>query len=56
MDIGEVAFKTNLNLLSNTLFSKDLADPFSDSKVQLNNMIGTLMIEGELTRRVKEKE
>ncbi|XP_016566322.2 geraniol 8-hydroxylase isoform X2 [Capsicum annuum] len=32
VDIGQVAFKTNLNLMSNTLFSKDLADPFSDSK------------------------
>ncbi|XP_047261367.1 geraniol 8-hydroxylase isoform X2 [Capsicum annuum] len=32
MEIGQAVFKTNLNLLSNTLFSKDLADPFSDSK------------------------
>ncbi|XP_060180785.1 geraniol 8-hydroxylase-like isoform X2 [Lycium barbarum] len=32
LDVGQTAFKTNLNLLSNTLFSKDLADPFSDSK------------------------
>ncbi|KAM3337169.1 geraniol 8-hydroxylase isoform X1 [Capsicum galapagoense] len=32
LDVGQIAFKTNLNLLSNTLFSKDLADPFSDSK------------------------
>ncbi|KAM3357228.1 hypothetical protein P3S68_023942 [Capsicum galapagoense] len=31
--LGRVAFKTILNLLSNTLFSKDLADPFSNSKV-----------------------
>ncbi|CAN4090775.1 unnamed protein product [Withania somnifera] len=32
LEVGQVAFKTNLNLLSNTFFSKDLADPFSDSK------------------------
>ncbi|KAF3646649.1 Geraniol 8-hydroxylase [Capsicum annuum] len=39
MEIGQAVFKTNLNLLSNTLFSKDLADPFSDSKVELKNVI-----------------
>ncbi|XP_055813982.1 geraniol 8-hydroxylase-like isoform X2 [Solanum dulcamara] len=32
LDVGQIAFKTNLNLLSNTIFSKDLADPFSDLK------------------------
>ncbi|XP_059297766.1 geraniol 8-hydroxylase-like isoform X2 [Lycium ferocissimum] len=32
LDVGQAAFKTNLNFLSNILFSKDLADPFSDSK------------------------
>ncbi|PHT97020.1 Geraniol 8-hydroxylase [Capsicum chinense] len=35
LNVRQVAYKTNLNLLSNTLFSKDLADPFSDSKVEL---------------------
>nr|XP_016437353.1 PREDICTED: geraniol 8-hydroxylase-like [Nicotiana tabacum] len=39
VDVGQVAFKTSLNLLSNTLFSKDLADPFSDSKVELKEVI-----------------
>ncbi|MCD7464890.1 hypothetical protein HAX54_000160 [Datura stramonium] len=39
LDVGQVAFKTSLNLLSNTLFSKDLADPFSDSKVELKDVI-----------------
>ncbi|KAH0640688.1 hypothetical protein KY290_037923 [Solanum tuberosum] len=43
LDIGQVAFKTNLNLLSNTLFSKDLADPFSDSKVELKDVIWGIM-------------
>ncbi|KAH0675368.1 hypothetical protein KY285_023169 [Solanum tuberosum] len=39
VDVGQVAFKTSLNLLSNTLFSKDLVDPFSDSKVELKEVI-----------------
>ncbi|KAM3327374.1 hypothetical protein P3S67_002500 [Capsicum chacoense] len=45
LDVGEVAFKTNLNLLSNTLFSKDLAGPFSDSKVELKDVIWGIMNE-----------
>nr|XP_016438735.1 PREDICTED: geraniol 8-hydroxylase-like [Nicotiana tabacum] len=45
VDIGQVAFKTNLNLVSNTLFSKDLADPFSDSKVELKDAIWGIMAE-----------
>ncbi|PHT55234.1 Geraniol 8-hydroxylase [Capsicum baccatum] len=31
VDIGRAAFRTSLNLLSNTIFSKDLTDPFSHS-------------------------
>ncbi|CAN4120908.1 unnamed protein product [Withania somnifera] len=45
VDIGRAAFKTNLNLVSNTLFSKDLADPFSDSKVELKEVIWSIMAE-----------
>ncbi|PHT28280.1 Geraniol 8-hydroxylase [Capsicum baccatum] len=45
LDVGQVTFKTNLNLLSNTLFSKDLADPFSDSKVELKDVIWGIMNE-----------
>ncbi|WMV48503.1 hypothetical protein MTR67_041888 [Solanum verrucosum] len=45
LDISQVAFKTNLNLLSNILFSKDLADPFSDSKVELKDVIWGIMAE-----------
>ncbi|KAK6781338.1 hypothetical protein RDI58_023522 [Solanum bulbocastanum] len=45
LDVGQVAFKANLNLLSNTLFSKDLADPFSDSKVELKEVIWSVMAE-----------
>ncbi|PHT28842.1 Geraniol 8-hydroxylase [Capsicum baccatum] len=43
VDIGEVAFKTNLNLLSNTLFSRDLADPFSDAKAELMDVISSIV-------------
>ncbi|KAG5589634.1 hypothetical protein H5410_040148 [Solanum commersonii] len=39
LDICQAVFKTNFNLMCNTLFSKDLADPFSDSKVELKDMI-----------------
>jgi len=40
VDVGQIVFKTNLNLVSNTLFSKDLVDLCSDLKVELNyNMI-----------------
>ncbi|KAH0644494.1 hypothetical protein KY284_032378 [Solanum tuberosum] len=45
LDICQVVFKTNFNLMCNTLFSKDLADPFSDSKVELKDMIWGVMEE-----------
>ncbi|XP_055813981.1 geraniol 8-hydroxylase-like isoform X1 [Solanum dulcamara] len=45
LDVGQIAFKTNLNLLSNTIFSKDLADPFSDLKVELKDVIWGIMAE-----------
>ncbi|XP_049388559.1 geraniol 8-hydroxylase-like [Solanum stenotomum] len=46
LDVSQVAFKTILTLLSNTLFSKDLANPFSDSKVdELKDVIWRIMNE-----------
>ncbi|MCE0481060.1 hypothetical protein HAX54_038457 [Datura stramonium] len=45
VDVGQAAFKTNLNMLSNTLFSKDLVDPFSDSKVEMKDVIWQVMVE-----------
>ncbi|CAN4120913.1 unnamed protein product [Withania somnifera] len=45
VDIGQVAFKTNFNLVSNTLFSKDLVDPFSDSKVEMKDVIRDMLAE-----------
>ncbi|PHT39381.1 Geraniol 8-hydroxylase [Capsicum baccatum] len=48
LEIVQVVFKTNLNLLSNTLFSKDLVDPFSNAKVELKDVIcGIMTVEGK---------
>nr|XP_016446970.1 PREDICTED: geraniol 8-hydroxylase-like isoform X1 [Nicotiana tabacum] len=43
--IGKAVFKTSLNLLSNILFSKDLVDPFLDSKVELKDVIWNIVAE-----------
>ncbi|KAD7117810.1 hypothetical protein E3N88_05078 [Mikania micrantha] len=45
VDIGHVAFRTSLNLLSNTIFSKDLADPYEDSGKEFKEVIGNIMVE-----------
>ncbi|KAK4729451.1 hypothetical protein R3W88_022439 [Solanum pinnatisectum] len=45
LDICQAVLKTNFNLMCSTLFSKDLADPFSDSKVELKDMIWDVMEE-----------
>lgn len=45
VDIGREAFKTTLNLLSNTIFSKDLTDPYSDSAMDLKNLVWNIMAE-----------
>ncbi|KAK4732946.1 hypothetical protein R3W88_025934 [Solanum pinnatisectum] len=39
LNVGHVAFKIIINMLSNTLFSKDLVDHLSDSKVELKDAI-----------------
>ncbi|KAK1423393.1 hypothetical protein QVD17_18695 [Tagetes erecta] len=39
VDIGRAAFRTSLNLLSNTLFSKDLVDPNEDSGKEFKDVI-----------------
>ncbi|XP_006358802.1 geraniol 8-hydroxylase-like [Solanum tuberosum] len=39
LNVGHVAFKTIINMLSNTLFSKDLVDHLSNSKVELKDAI-----------------
>ncbi|KAL3525730.1 hypothetical protein ACH5RR_014102 [Cinchona calisaya] len=45
VDIGRAGFMTSLNLLSNTIFSKDLTDPFSDSAKEFKDLIWEIMVE-----------
>ncbi|XP_009596429.1 geraniol 8-hydroxylase-like [Nicotiana tomentosiformis] len=45
VDIGRAAFRTSLNLLSNTIFSKDLSDPFSDSAKEFKDLVWSIMVE-----------
>ncbi|XP_071692509.1 7-ethoxycoumarin O-deethylase-like [Rutidosis leptorrhynchoides] len=45
VDIGRAAFRTTMNLLSNTMFSKDLADPNEDSGKEFKEVVGNLMVE-----------
>ncbi|KAI8542239.1 hypothetical protein RHMOL_Rhmol08G0123000 [Rhododendron molle] len=45
VDIGTAAFKTSLNLLSNTVFSIDMADPTQDSVQQFRHLIWQIMLE-----------
>lgn len=45
VDIGQAAFRTTLNLLSNTIFSRDLTDPFSDSATEFKGIIRSIMVE-----------
>ncbi|XP_024974555.1 7-ethoxycoumarin O-deethylase-like [Cynara cardunculus var. scolymus] len=45
VDVGRAAFRTSLNLLSNTIFSKDLTDPFQDSGKEFKEVVGNIMME-----------
>ncbi|THG10570.1 hypothetical protein TEA_005655 [Camellia sinensis var. sinensis] len=45
VDIGRVAFTTSLNLLSNTVFSMDLADPSLDSAKEFKVLVSNIMEE-----------
>uniref|UniRef100_A0A1W7HBR7 Cytochrome P450 n=1 Tax=Scoparia dulcis TaxID=107240 RepID=A0A1W7HBR7_SCODU len=45
VDVGRAAFRTSLNLLSNTIFSKDLTDPFSDSAKEFKDLVWGVMVE-----------
>ncbi|KZV53176.1 geraniol 8-hydroxylase-like [Dorcoceras hygrometricum] len=45
VDVGRAAFRTSLNLLSNTIFSVDLADPFSDSGKEFKDLVCNIMVE-----------
>ncbi|KAM3686479.1 hypothetical protein ACJW31_10G005700 [Castanea mollissima] len=43
VDIGKAAFKTSLNLLSNTIFSVDLADPNSATRRELSKLVHSIL-------------
>jgi cytochrome P450 len=45
VDIGRAAFKTALNLLSNTIFSVDLADPNSNTAREFKEIVWNVMEE-----------
>lgn len=45
VDIGRAAFRTSLNLLSDTIFSKDMADPSQDSAKEFKDLIWNIMVE-----------
>ncbi|KAF5755613.1 putative geraniol 8-hydroxylase [Helianthus annuus] len=45
VDIGRAAFRTSLNLLSNTIFSKDVIDPYEDSGKEFKEVITSIMVE-----------
>ncbi|KAL6575491.1 hypothetical protein OROHE_000868 [Orobanche hederae] len=45
VDIGRAAFRTTLNLISNTIFSKDLTDPYENSGKEFKELIGKIMVE-----------
>ncbi|KAI7746313.1 hypothetical protein M8C21_014129 [Ambrosia artemisiifolia] len=43
VDIGRAAFRTSLNLLSNTIISKDVINPYEDSGKEFKEVIGKIM-------------
>lgn len=45
VDIGRAAFRTSLNLLSNTIVSKDLINPYEDSGKEFKEVYSNIMIE-----------
>ncbi|KAL7608325.1 hypothetical protein Lser_V15G12803 [Lactuca serriola] len=45
VNISRAAFRTSLNLLSNTFFSKDLTDPYEDSGKEFKELVGNMMEE-----------
>ncbi|GMH09465.1 hypothetical protein Nepgr_011306 [Nepenthes gracilis] len=45
VDIGQAAFSTSLNLLSNTFFSMDLLQPGSDNILEFKELVWNIMVE-----------
>ncbi|MFS8017027.1 putative geraniol 8-hydroxylase [Helianthus anomalus] len=52
VDIGRAAFRTSLNLLSNTIFSKDLTYPYEDSGKEFKEVITNIMEDSGRTNLV----
>ncbi|XP_073280443.1 geraniol 8-hydroxylase-like [Primulina huaijiensis] len=52
VDVGRAAFRTSLNLLTNTIFSMDLTDPFSDSGKEFRDLVLNIMVEAGKTNLV----
>lgn len=45
VDMGQAVFRTSLNLLSNTIFSKDLTDPYEDTGKEFKDLVWNIMVE-----------
>lgn len=45
VDIGQAAFRTSLNLLSNTIVSEDLTDPYEDSAQEFKELGDNITVE-----------
>ncbi|WMV47015.1 hypothetical protein MTR67_040400 [Solanum verrucosum] len=45
VNIGRAAFRTSINFLSNTIFSKDLTDPSFDSAKEIKDLVWNIMVE-----------
>ncbi|GFY86522.1 hypothetical protein Acr_05g0001610 [Actinidia rufa] len=45
VDVGRAAFRTSLNVLSNTIFSVDLADPSEDTAQEFRDLVWSIMVE-----------
>ncbi|PHT57344.1 Geraniol 8-hydroxylase [Capsicum baccatum] len=45
VNIGQAAFETSMNLLSNTIFSKDVVDPYANSGKEFKDVVWNIMEE-----------
>ncbi|EPS71897.1 geraniol 10-hydroxylase, partial [Genlisea aurea] len=45
VDVGRAAFRTSLNLISNTMLSMDLSDPSVDSGKELKKLVWNILVE-----------
>ncbi|KAI8024258.1 Geraniol 8-hydroxylase [Camellia lanceoleosa] len=45
VDIGRAGFRTSMNVLSNTIFSEDFADPSQDTRKEFKDLVWNIMAE-----------